>query len=165
MKMRNVSSLVVRFFELLWERLSVFRRETSPSRREHSVSQLWRPRALTGCTSACLEPVTAIALALAGGLDMGIDIECLGRGPDVARQAEIFCDARELRAMAAMPMASRVERLMEIWTLEERSSRRRVSECSCSSTISVSTSPPRQGLVFTSLTRAKARPQTGISPR
>ena len=61
----------------------------------------------------------AIALALAGGLDMGIDIECLGRGPDVARQAEIFCDARELRAMAAMPMASRVERLIEIWTLKE----------------------------------------------
>ena len=96
MKMRNVSSLVMRFFEL-------------PMRAAFGVS----PRDLTLSTGAfgrlTLAAAStdrlhfslsrtrhAIALALAGGLDVGIDIECLGRGPDVARQAEIFCDAREL---------------------------------------------------------------------
>lgn len=50
---------------------------------------------------------------------MGLNIDHLGRGPDVARQAEIFCDARELQAMAAMPMAKRVDRLVQILTLKE----------------------------------------------
>jgi hypothetical protein len=38
MKMRNVFSLVVRFFELLWERFSAFRRESSLSRQERLAS-------------------------------------------------------------------------------------------------------------------------------
>jgi 4'-phosphopantetheinyl transferase len=50
---------------------------------------------------------------------VGVDIEHLGRGPDVARQAEFFCDTRELQAMAAMRTARRVERLIQTWTLKE----------------------------------------------
>ena len=37
----------------------------------------------------------------------------------MARQAEIFCDKRELHAMAAMPMARRVDGLIQTWTLKE----------------------------------------------
>ena len=60
-----------------------------------------------------------IALALTERLDVGVDIEHLERGPDVAQQAEIFCDVRELEAMAAMPVARRVDRLIQTWTLKE----------------------------------------------
>jgi 4'-phosphopantetheinyl transferase len=60
-----------------------------------------------------------IALALTAGVDVGVDVEHVARASHLDRLAEIFCDNRELHAMAAMPMVRRIDRLIQTWTLKE----------------------------------------------
>jgi 4'-phosphopantetheinyl transferase len=60
-----------------------------------------------------------IALALATGVDIGVDVEGTLRGDGLARQSQIFCDSQEERALTTLTMAGRRERLIQTWTLKE----------------------------------------------
>jgi 4'-phosphopantetheinyl transferase len=60
-----------------------------------------------------------VACVLAGGHQVGVDVERLDRPPIHPRVISRYCSEREQAALAAMPEALRHERFLELWTLKE----------------------------------------------
>jgi 4'-phosphopantetheinyl transferase len=58
--------------------------------------------------------------AVAEQRSVGADVECIGNiGHDPLSVARVICSAREMKALCALPLAARGDRLLAIWTSKE----------------------------------------------
>jgi 4'-phosphopantetheinyl transferase len=62
---------------------------------------------------------TLVALAVATGADVGIDVEALSRGAEILPVAARFFAPAEQEELAATPPAERPRRAVELWTAKE----------------------------------------------